>query len=187
MTITDNAVDNGVNLEALKEARTVLGEQPELARFEWRVTNTWKWGTHSVATVEKFGGMGGEQTHKQPFAYDIDHPELFAAEDNGATPVEMVLVGLAGCLTAGVASIAQLRGIQLRSVTAVIEGDMDVRGSIGVDPEVRNGFSAVRVRYQIDADDASREDLEAVLAQSQKRSPVYDLLTSPTIVSVELA
>jgi uncharacterized OsmC-like protein len=100
--------------------------------------------------------------------------------------VEFVLVALAGCLTAGVASVAQFRGIQLRSVTATIEGDMNVLGILGADPEVRNGFDSILIRFAIDAD-ASRDDLEAVIAQSQKRSAVFDVVTNPTKVLVELA
>jgi uncharacterized OsmC-like protein len=103
----------------------------------------------------------------------------------GATPVEYVLVGLVGCVTAGVASVAQLRGIQLRSVTATIEGEMNILGILGADPEVRNGFESILLRFAIDAD-ASREDLEAVIAQSQKRSAVFDIVTNPTKVLVEL-
>ena len=95
------------------------------------------------------------------------------------------VVGLAGCLTAGVASVATNRGVQLRSVTATIEGDMDLRGVLGVDPDVRNGFSGVTVRYAIDAD-ASKEDIEAIVAQSQKRSAVFDIVTNPTPVRVEV-
>jgi uncharacterized OsmC-like protein len=97
-----------------------------------------------------------------------------------------VLVGLAGCLTAGVASVAQLRDIQLRSVTATIEGQMNILGILGADPDVRNGFEAITVRFLIDAD-ASREDIEALVAQSQKRSAVYDIVTNPTKVFVEVA
>ncbi|WP_201297064.1 OsmC family protein [Billgrantia tianxiuensis] len=110
---------------------------------------------------------------------------MFAAEDHGPTPVEYVLVGLAACLTAGVAAVAQHRGIQLRSVKATVEGDMDIQGILGMDPEVRNGFDDIRVTFAIDAD-ASRADIEALVAQSQKRSAVYDLLTNPTHVKVEV-
>ena len=124
--------------------------------------------------------------HRTTYEFDVDHPECFASEDNGATPVEFVLVGLVGCLTAGVASVAQLRGIQLRSVTATIEGQMNVLGILGADPDIRNGFDAVTVRFAIDAD-ASREDLHALIAQSQKRSAVFDIVTNPTKVLVELA
>ena len=108
---------------------------------------------------------------------------MFAAADKGATPVEYVLVGLASCLTAGIAAVAQNRNIQLRSVTATIEGDMDIQGILGIDEEVRNGFNGITVAYTIDAD-AKREDIEALVAQSQKRSAVYDIVTNPTNVTV---
>ena len=118
--------------------------------------------------------------------FEGDHPEIFASEDNGATPAETVLAALAGCLTAGVAAVATHRGVQLRSVVATVEGDMDIAGILGIDPEVRNGYSGIRVQYEIDAD-APRSELEGILAQSQKRSAVFDILTNPTNVSVELA
>ena len=184
-TQTKTPVDNGVNLEALVGAREMLGQQPELGDFKWRVSSTWKCGTHTENTIEGFYGLGEEQTHHTSFTYDVDHPEQFAATDIGPTPVEYVLVGLAGCLSAGVASIATLREIQLRSVTATIEADHDVRGTMAVDPDVRPGFSAVRVTYAIDAD-AEPDDIEALVAQSQKRSPVYDMLVNPTSVTVQV-
>jgi cytochrome P450/uncharacterized OsmC-like protein len=186
MTITDSPVDNGVNVQALLGARDALSAAVEAAQFTWRASCTWRNGTHSHSTVAGFTGLGTEQQHRATYEFDVDHPECFASEDNGATPVEFVLVGLVGCLTAGVAAVAQYRGIQLRSVTATIEGQMNVLGILGADPEIRNGFEAVTVRFAIDAD-ASREDLEAVIAQSQKRSAVFDIVTNPTKVLVELA
>jgi cytochrome P450/uncharacterized OsmC-like protein len=186
MTITDNPVDNGVNVEALLGAREALSGAPDAAQFTWRASCTWRKGTHSHSTVAGFTGLGAEQQHRNTYEFDVDHPECFASEDNGATPVEIVLVGLVGCLTAGVAAVAQHRGIQLRSVTATIDGDMNILGILGADPDVRNGFEAVTVRFAIDAD-ASREDLEAVIAQSQKRSAVFDIVSNPTKVLVELA
>jgi uncharacterized OsmC-like protein len=185
MTVTDPAVDNGVNVEALLGARDQLSGAPEAAQFTWRASCTWRNGTHSHSTVDGFFGLGGEQQHRTTYEYDVDHPEIFASEDNGATPVEYVLVGLVGCLTAGVAAVAQYRGIQLRSVTATIDGEMNVLGILGADPDVRNGFESVTVRYAIDAD-ASRDELEALIAQSQKRSAVFDIVTNPTKVVVEL-
>jgi len=186
MTITDNPVDNGVNVQALLDARSALSDAPEAAEFTWRASCTWRNGTHSRSTVDGFTGLGAEQQHRATYEFDVDHPAVFASEDNGATPVEYVLVGLAGCLTAGVASVAQLRGIQLRSVTATIEGQMNILGILGADPDVRNGFDSITVRFLIDAD-ASRDDLEALIAQSQKRSAVFDVVTNPTKVLVELA
>ena len=179
------ALPNGVNVEALLGAREALTQAPEAAQFVWRAESEWKNGTHSHSTVEGFFGLGEEQSHKQEFTYQTDHPEVFAAEDKGSTPVEMVLVGLAGCLTAGIASVAQNRDIQLRSVTATLEGDMDILGILGADTDVRNGFEGIKVTYDIDAD-ASKDDIEALVAQSQKRSAVYDIITNPTNVTVEV-
>ncbi len=184
-TNTQPQVDNGVNVAALIGAREALTEAPEAAAFTWRASCHWQTGTHSRSTVESFAGLGTENQHTRIYTFDTDHPECFASADNGATPVEYVLVGLAGCLTAGIASVAQHRGIQLRSVTATIEGEMNVLGILGADPDVRNGFGRITARFAIDAD-ASQEDLEALLAQSQKRSAVFDVVANPTDVIVEL-
>ena len=176
---------NGVNVEHLLGARNILGDQPEAGQFTWRVTNEWLHGTHSKTQVEGYFGLGQENDHKASYNFESDHPLVFAAEDNAATPVEIVLTGLASCLTAGVASVAQNRDIQLKSVTATLEGDMDIQGILGADADVRNGFDGIKVTYQIDAD-ASQDDIEALVAQSQKRSAVYDIITNPTNVTVEV-
>jgi uncharacterized OsmC-like protein len=178
-------IDNGVNVEALLGAREALTQAPEAAQFKWRATSDWVNGTHSRASVDSFFGLGEEQSHVRNFVFDADHPEIFASEDHGPTPVEYVLVGLAGCLTAGIAAVAQNREIQLRSVHAVLEADMDIQGILGIDGDVRNGFSQIRVSYEIDAD-ASREEIAAIVAQSQKRSAVFDIVTNPTDVHVEV-
>ena len=183
MVDAGSIANNGVNVAALIDAREALTEAPAGAQFKWRAACEWKNGTHSHSTVEGFYGLGEEQHRKRTFSFDADHPELFASEDKGATPAEYVLVGLASCLTAGIAAIAQYRNIQLRSVTATVEGDVDVRGILGIDDDVRNGFGGIKVTYKIDAD-AKREDIEALVAQSQKRSAVYDIVTNPTNVTV---
>ena len=185
MSTTGSPVDNGVNVAALLGAREALAEAPEAAQFTWRATCEWVKGTHSKSKVEGFFGLGEEQQHKSTFTFDADHPEVFASEDLGATPVEIVLAGLASCLTAGVASIAQMREIQLNSVTATLEAGMDIQGILGMDSDIRNGFDGIRVTYDIDAD-ATPEDIQALVAQSQKRSAVYDIITNPTNVSVEV-
>jgi uncharacterized OsmC-like protein len=184
-TATKVRVNNGVNVEALLGARQALTDVPEAAQFKWRATCQWVNGTHSHSTVQSFFGLGAEQSHKTEFSYEADHPEVFAAEDKGATPVEYVLVGLASCLTAGIAAVAQNRSIQLRSVKATLEGGMDLQGILGIDSDVRNGFDGIKIVFEIDAD-ASREDIAALVAQSQKRSAVFDIVTNPTNVAVEI-
>ena len=184
--MTDKKTDNGVNVAALLGAREALSEAPAAAQFKWRAKCDWVHGTYSKTSVEGYFGLGEEQKHKTTFTFDADHPEVFASEDRGATPVELVLAGLASCLTAGVAAVAQPREVQLTSVSATLEGDMDIQGILGMDSDVRNGFDGIKVTYQIDAD-ASHEDIEAIVAQSQKRSAVYDIITNPTNVTVDVS
>jgi uncharacterized OsmC-like protein len=179
-------IDNGVNVQALRDAREVLADEPQAAQFTWKASSKWEGGVHSTTRIRNFFGLGAEHAHRSEAFFDADHPAVFAAEDNGVTPIEYLLVGLASCLTAGVASVAQNRGIQLRSVEATVEGDHDIRGFLGVDSQVRNGFNDVRVTFNIEAD-ASRQEIEALVAQSQKRSAVFDALANPTGVTVAVA
>jgi uncharacterized OsmC-like protein len=143
-------------------------------------------GAHTRSSVHSFFGLGEEQSHRAEYTYDADHPEVFAAQDNAATPAELALAALGACLTAGVAAVAQNRGIQLRSVSAKVEAGMDLAGILGIDADVRNGFDGIKVTYEIDAD-ATPDEIRAVVAQSQKRSAVFDAITNPTNVTVEVA
>ena len=183
--MTTTSVNNGVNVQALLDAREVLKGAPEAAKFTWRATCKWQNGTHSKTNVRSFFGLGQEQQHKTESSFEADHPEIFASEDHAITPIEYVLVGLASCLTAGVAAVAQNRGVQLRSVESKLEGKMDIRGILGIDSDVRNGYDDIKVTFKIDAD-APKQDIEAIVAQSQKRSAVYDVITNPVNVTVEV-
>ena len=177
--------DNGVNVQALLDARDVLKGAPEAAQFTWKATSKWEGGVHTSTRIQNFFGLGEEQNHKDETVLEAHHPEVFAAPDEAITPIEYLLVGLTSRLTGGIASVAQNRGIQLRSVEATIEGNHDIRGILGADSDVRNGFNDIKVKFNIDAD-ASPEDIEALVAQSQKRSAVFDALTNPTDVTVEV-
>jgi uncharacterized OsmC-like protein len=179
------SVNNGVNVQALLDAREALKDAPQATKFTWRASCKWLNGTHSKTNVKGFFGLGQEQQHKTESSFEADHPEIFASEDHAITPIEYVLVGLASCLTAGVAAVAQNRGIQLRSVESSLEGKMDIRGILGMDSDVRNGYDDIKVTFKIDAD-ASKQDIEALVAQSQKRSAVYDVITNPVNVTVEV-
>jgi uncharacterized OsmC-like protein len=186
MTMTDTPIDNGVNTAALLEARDALSNAPQAAEFTWKATCEWVHGTHSRSTVESFSGLGQDHKHVSAFTFEADHPLCFAAEDNGATPAEIALVALASCLTGGLAAVAQHRQIQLRTVKATVEGDMNVLGILGADPDTRNGYRSIRVSFDIDAD-ATPEEIEALVAQSQKRSAVFDMISNPTDVTVRVA
>ncbi len=186
MTITDRPVDNGVNVQALLGAREALSAAPEQPSSPGGPAAPGATGPTATPPSPASPASAPSNSTAARTSSTSTTPSASRPTDNGATPVEYVLVGLAGCLTAGVASVAQHRDIQLRSVTATIEGEMNVLGILGADPDVRNGFEAVTVRFTIDAD-ASRDDLQALIAQSQKRSAVFDIVTNPTKVLVELA
>jgi uncharacterized OsmC-like protein len=187
MTVTDTtpATLNGVPIAAIREARQAMTEAPEAAQFVWRASNRWVSGAHSTTSFEDFYGAGGEHTHKRVFRFDADHPELFEAEDNGPTPVEFVLHALASCLTAGIASVAANRGVRLSEVTSTLEGDMDFRGILGIDRGVRNGYSTIRMSFDVKGD-ADPEQLRSIVAQSTARSAVYDVVTGAVDVRISV-
>jgi uncharacterized OsmC-like protein len=175
---------NGVDTPTLFATINAVKGQPELAKFRFRATNHWLAGTHSRSRVEAFDGAGGQHRHKGDYQLDSDHPEVLVGTDNGPTPVEFLLAGLAGCLTAGIGNIAAARGIELTEVTSTIEGDADLRGILGLSDEVRNGYQKLRVSFTIKGD-APAEKLEQIVEQSRARSAVYDVLANG--VPIELS
>jgi uncharacterized OsmC-like protein len=177
---------NGVNTPALFATIAAVAGQRELARFQFRANGQWMAGTHLRGTMLGFSGAGGEHTHKAAFEAHSDHPAVLCGEDNGPTPVEWLLHGLAGCLTAGVANIASARGVELSKVECSVVGDIDLQGILGLSDEVRNGFSAIRVNFRIEGD-ATAEKLAQIVEQARARSAVFDALTNgcPVNVAVE--
>src|SRR3954453_11676491 len=127
-----------------------------------------------------------EMKHKNQTVLDFDHPAVLVGTDNGPTPVEYLLHAIAACLTAGIANIAAARGVELTKVTSTVEGDIDLLGILGLsDGSVRNGYEQIRVAFHIEGD-ADDETLRAIVEQSRRRSAVYDVLTQPTPVSIEV-
>lgn len=175
---------NGVDTPTLFATINAVREQPELAKFQWRASSRWVKGTHSRSKAESYTGAGGTHEQTGDFQFDGDHPPVLCGTGKGITPVEYLLHGLAGCLTAGIANIAAARGVQLTSVESTVEGDADLRGILGLSDEVRNGFSKIRVSFKI-AGDAPAEKLQAIVEQSRARSAVFDCLTNQ--VPVEIA
>lgn len=174
---------NGVDTPTLFATINAVGAQPELAAFRFRASNTWVKGTHSRTTIGTMSGAGGDHEQKNAYTFDSDHPQVLVGTDNGATPVEFLLAGLAGCLTAGIANIASARGVDLTEVRSEVEGDMDLRGILGLSDEVRNGYSAIRVNFTIKGD-APEEKLKQIVEQSRARSAVFDVITNGTPVDI---
>lgn len=176
---------NGVDVPTLFATLDAVRETPSLAQFTWRASNRWVKGTHSQTRMETFHGAGGEHTHVRDFRYDADHPAVLVGADAGPTPVEFVLHALAACLTAGIANIAAARGIELTSIESTLEGQMDLRGILGLSGEVRNGYQGIVVRFHLEGD-APPETLRALVAQSKARSAVFDVLTNPVSIEIEV-
>ena len=176
---------NGVNTPTLLATINAVGAQPELAEFKFRARAKWVSGTHSRIVVDDFYGAGQELRHEAPTIVDADHPAVLVGADNGPTPVEFLLQGLAACLTAGIGNIAAVRGVELASVESMVEGDINLLGLLGLNPEVRNGYSGIRVNFKIRGD-ASPEKLTAIVEQSRARSAVFDVLTNGVPVSIEV-
>lgn len=174
---------NGVDTPTLFATINAVKEQPELARFTFRASNTWLSGTHSRSRVEMFDGAGGQHRHIREASFDADHPEVLVGTDQGPAPVEYLLYGLAACLTAGIGNIAAARGVTLTEVTSTLEGDIDLRGILGISDEVRNGYEGIRVAFSIKGE-APPEKLRQIVEQSTARSAVYDVLSNGVPVSV---
>jgi uncharacterized OsmC-like protein len=179
---------NGVDTPTLLATINAVKGQPELAQFRFRASSRWVNGTHSRSKVEAFTGAGGTHTHESDFGFDADHPKVLTGTGLGATPVEFLLHGLAGCLTAGIANIAAARGVKLTEVESTVEGDMNMLGILGLSDEVRNGYEKIRVNFRIKGD-APAEKLQAIVEQSRNRSAVYDVITkgTPVEMTVEAA
>lgn len=175
---------NGVDVPQLLGTIGVVGEQPELAKFQFRAQGEWMNGTHSRATVNGFFGAGQEHQREKDFVIEADHPAVLCGADNGPTPVEYLLTALAACITAGIGNIASARQIRLHRVRTTVEGNADLRGILGLSDEVRNGFSAINARFEIEGD-APAEQLRKVVEQSVARSAVFDMLKNGTDVTVE--
>ena len=174
---------NGVNTPKLFATINAVRDMPELAEFSFRARNRWVAGTHSSTTIESFKGACATQSHHRAFEYDADHPAVLVGEDHAPTPVEFLLHALASCLTAGIANIAAARGVALTEVTSTVEGEMNLRGILGLSDEVRNGYRRISVRFDIKGD-APKEKLEAIVEQARARSAVFDVLTNGVPIDI---
>jgi uncharacterized OsmC-like protein len=186
-TLAQRAPRNGVDVPSLFATIDAVKGQPELAQFQFRASNRWISGTHSRSTIGGFYGAGQEDSSRpEEFAYDADHPTVLVGGGTAPTPVEFLLHAIAACLTAGIGNIAAARGIDLHEVTSTVEGDIDLLGLLGLSGgSVRNGYQQIRVTFHIEGD-ADDETLRGIVEQSRRRSAVYDVLTQPTPVVIDV-
>jgi uncharacterized OsmC-like protein len=177
---------NGVDVDRLFATIDAVGKDNSLADFRFRAENSWMRGGHNRSTIQGFYGAGQEDpTRTKPFVLDNDEPAVLLGEDHGANPVEYVLHALAGCVTTSLVYHASARGIRIDEVSSTLEGQLDLRGFLGMDDTVRNGYEKVRVTFRVKGD-ATDEQLEELCRVAQQRSPVFDIVSNPVPVEVKL-
>ena len=192
MTTTDmtasevnDSMRNGVDTATLFATLDAVKQAPQAANFQFRAHNEWISGTHNRSTITDFFGVGEERAHERTFVFDADHPAVLVGQDHGPTPAEFVLQALAACLTAGLANIAAARRVRLTEVRSTVTGDIDLNGILGLNPDVRNGYQRITVRFTIKGD-APAEQLRELVEQSRARSAVYDVITNQVPVTIEV-
>jgi len=173
---------NGVDVERLGATIDAIQQNPALGRSQFRATNRWMAGGHNRSRIQDFHAAGGEdRTRTTPFILDADEPHVLLGQDRAPNPVEFVLHALAACLTTSIVYHAAARGIRLNAVESQLEGDLDIRGFLGLSPDVRKGYREIRVRFRVQSD-ATPEQLRE-LAQF---SPVFDIVTNPVPVQITI-
>lgn len=182
----DKTKVNGVNVDELFATIDAIKSEPEIAKFNFRATNKWIGGGNNQTTVNEFSGACRKFERAEPFVFQKDEPPILLGTDKGANPVEYVFAALAGCLTTSLVYHAAARGIRLEEVESRFEGDLDLRGFLGMDEAVRNGYESIRVSFKVKGD-ASPEQMQELIELAQRRSPVFDIVTNGVPVSVVLA
>lgn len=183
--MTDNKILNGVKVTELFNTIEAIKGNPDIAKFKFRTTNSWINGTHSRATIRDFYGALKEDDSRAPMDYDMDEPPVLLGNNEGRNPVEYLLVALSGCLTTSLVAHASAKGISIKGVQSRYEGDIDLRGFLGISEDVPVGYQNIRVYFKIDAD-VSDEQKEEMVRMAQKYSPVFYTITKSAPVSVYL-
>jgi uncharacterized OsmC-like protein len=182
---TSDTIRNGVDTAQLFATLDAVKAQPELGRFQFRARNRWIDGAHNQATIRDFYGAGQEDTSRaEEWTLDAGEPAILCGTDTGPNPAEYLLAALSACLTTSLVYVAAARGVRLTEVESTVEGDMDVRGALGLSNEVRNGFERIRVSFKVSGD-APEEKLQEIVVRAQQRSAVFDMVTNGVPVAVE--
>ncbi|MHC4951483.1 MAG: OsmC family protein [Planctomycetota bacterium] len=182
MTTHTKTVTNGVNMDALGQTVEAIQDNPQLAKSTFRVRNKWISGGVNQTCVQNFQSLGQENAHQQDFVLQADEPLALGGTDQDANPVEHLLNALAGCVTTSIVAHAAVRGIPLEEIESQLEGDIDIRGFLGLDPSVPKGYQNIRITFKVKA---APEDI-AKLKELAEFSPVYNTLTQGANVDIQI-
>ena len=173
---------NGIEIDTLAGTVNAIKEDPQLGACHFRASNTWLSGNHNRSTVTGFFGAKQEIAHTQTFTMDADEPAILAGDDQGANPVEHLLHALASCLTTSMVAHAAVRGIEIEELESELEGDIDLRGFLGLSMDVPKGYTDIRANFRVKA---KPEDVEKI-RELAKFSPVFNTITHGADVSVNV-
>jgi len=173
---------NGINLEVLNATVQAIQGDPELGKCRFRARNTWIDANHNCTTVSGFYGAKQENTHKQDFELHADEPPILAGNDEGANPVEHLLHALASCVTTSLVAHAAVKGIHIEELEAAVEGDIDLRGFLGLDTKIPKGYTNIRMTYTVKTDEDNLRKLKTLA----EFSPVYNTLIHGTQVDIQV-
>jgi uncharacterized OsmC-like protein len=186
-TSAETTIRNGVDTAQLYATLDAIKADPTLAKFEFRARNRWIGGAHNRTTIRDFYAANQEDTSRaEEFVVDAGEPAILLGTDTGPNPAEYLLHALAACLTTSLVYVAAARGVELTEVESTLEGDMDVRGALGLSDDYRNGFDRIRVSFRV-AGNAPEEKLREVVERAQQRSAVFDMVTNGVPVTVDVA
>jgi uncharacterized OsmC-like protein len=183
--MAEDKIVNGVNVTALFNTIDAVKNEPVIAEFNFRANNTWYNAGHNRTFIKDFFGAKEVHVHEKPFELDADEPPVLLGTDKGPNPVEYLLTALAGCVTSSLVYHAAAKGIEIRGVKSRVEGDLDLRGFLGLSEDVPVGYKQIRMVFTIDAD-ISDEQKEELVRMGKKYSPVFNTVFNSTPVSVEL-
>ena len=173
---------NGVQMSAFQGTVDAIRQDPELAKCRFHIHNNWIEGGHNRTIIKSFYGAKQEIGHDHPFQLQADEPHVLGSNDMGPNPVEHLLNALAGCVTSSIVYHAALRGIRIEELESEVEGDLDLRGFLGLSDEIRNGYRNIRINFKVKTDEPNLERLKALA----KFSPVYDVVTHGTTVEITM-
>jgi uncharacterized OsmC-like protein len=173
---------NGINLNVLQETVNAIKNDPELGSCKFRATNKWIDANHNCTTVTGFYGAKQEIDHKQKFELHADEPPILAGQDQGANPVEHLLNALASCVTTSMIAHAAVRGIEIQELESELEGDIDLRGFLGLASDVPKGYTDIRVKFKVKTDEQNMEKLKSLASFS----PVYNSLINGVKVDIQV-
>ena len=173
------SIVNGINVDDVKTLIETVKQDERAGLTRWKVTSSWQGRTHIRALIEPF--HIGDRTVKRPFAIDIDEPAELGGGNAYPNPQEHLIAALNACMMVGYVALCALQGIALEKLEIQTEGDIDLRGFLGLDDTMPAGYKSLNCTVRIKGD-ASEEQFAKIHEMVMATSPNYYNITHPIAV-----